>query len=178
MLNVFTGLNGMGKSTFLQAILLLKQTFERRLFLNGLLLEGIMLNGPLLSLGRGKDVLCDYAQDDIISFELIWDDGEKIFIEGRSNAESDFLDCPSTEYTNESLARLNKDTLHYIPSDRITPKATYPASTSSIIDNDSLGQHGEYTAHYIAEHALNMLSIPELKHRKASSHALSMNIDA
>ena len=48
-LNLFTGINGMGKSTLIQALLLLRQTYEKNNCLeNGLLLcfECAVVNNP------------------------------------------------------------------------------------------------------------------------------------
>lgn len=52
-LNLFTGINGMGKSTIIQALLLLRQTYER-------VMPGrennALLNGKYVSLGTLKDI--------------------------------------------------------------------------------------------------------------------------
>lgn len=174
MLNIFTGLNGMGKSTFLQVLLLLVQTWERPQLLG----KGLLLNGPLISLGRGKDVLCDYADNEIITFHLIWDDQAELLLECHADAVSDILTYNSNDEMRQGWNRLGEDSVHYIPSERITPQTVYPASLSSIREYDVLGQHGEYTAHYIAEYALSSLRIPGLKHPQSSSLTLLTNIDA
>lgn len=174
MLNIFTGLNGMGKSTFLQVLLLLVQTWERP----SLFGKGLLLNGPLISLGRGKDVLCDYADNEIITFHLTWDDNTELCLECHADAASDILTYNNDDEIKLGWKRLGEDILHYIPSERISPKTVYPASLSSIKEYDVLGQHGEYTAHYIAEYALNALRITGLKHPQASSLTLLTNIDA
>jgi len=51
-LNVLAGINNMGKSTIVQALLLLRQTFEV-----GNLSSGLHLNGNIISVGIGKDLL-------------------------------------------------------------------------------------------------------------------------
>jgi predicted ATPase len=52
-LTLFAGLNGMGKSSVIQALLLLRQSY-----LDGLLPEtGLELNGSLVQMGAAKDVL-------------------------------------------------------------------------------------------------------------------------
>lgn len=174
MLNVFTGLNGMGKSTFLQTILLLEQTFSSPSLLDNRLL----LNGYIVSLGRGKDVLCDYAADEIITFHLIWDDEVELLLECTVDAASDVLPYKPHDRNQRGLERFGESIVNYIPSDRITPKTVYPASSFAVTQGNFLGLHGEYTAHYIAEHALSSLYISALKHDKAASQALLINIDA
>ena len=50
-LNLFSGVNSMGKSTLIQMFLLLRQSYEQNA-----LEKGIYLNGKYTNLGTGKDV--------------------------------------------------------------------------------------------------------------------------
>ena len=52
-LTLLCGLNGMGKSSVIQALLVLRQSFESADLLDGRL----VLGGELADLGTGKDVL-------------------------------------------------------------------------------------------------------------------------
>ena len=59
-LNVLAGLNGSGKSSLIQSLLLLRQSFKNK---NGKS-EGLVLqDGDLISLGIGKDVFYQYDPD-------------------------------------------------------------------------------------------------------------------
>ncbi|MCK4663968.1 MAG: DUF3696 domain-containing protein [Bacteroidales bacterium] len=73
-LNVLMGLNGMGKSSFIQMLLLLMQSdkLEERV---------IDLNGILVQIGQGRDALYQYAEEDNIEFGLNfgYDTVENIF---------------------------------------------------------------------------------------------------
>ena len=65
-LTLLCGLNGMGKSSVIQALLVLRQSFE-----TGDLLEGrLVLGGALTDLGAGSDVLFEDADEDVIRFVL------------------------------------------------------------------------------------------------------------
>ncbi len=65
-LNLLCGLNGTGKSSVLQALLVLRQSFE-----TGKLLEGeLVLGGERIDLGQGKDVLFEDTEDDVVEFVL------------------------------------------------------------------------------------------------------------
>ena len=64
-LTVLTGINGYGKSSVIQALLLLRQSF-----LKNLLMEGVDLNSPLVNLGNVNDMLSRYGQGSILKFEL------------------------------------------------------------------------------------------------------------
>ena len=60
-LNLFTGVNGMGKSSLIQVLLLLRQTYER----NRLGLDRVMvLNGRYIRLGKIKDISYWYKKDE------------------------------------------------------------------------------------------------------------------
>ncbi|GEN35077.1 AAA family ATPase [Aneurinibacillus danicus] len=62
-LNVLTGINSTGKTTLLQALLLLKQTFEEKH-------PQLMLDGPYVSLGSFKEIVYNYDIDKEITFTL------------------------------------------------------------------------------------------------------------
>ena len=60
------GLNGMGKSSVFQALLVLRQSA-----VSGELDQGhLVLSGELASLGTGQDVLFEGAESDVVAFEL------------------------------------------------------------------------------------------------------------
>ena len=63
----------MGKSTVIQALLVLRQSIE-----SGDLLDGrLVLGGELADLGTGTDVLFEDADSDTVRFEVESDDIEK-----------------------------------------------------------------------------------------------------
>ena len=65
-LNLLCGLNGMGKSSVIQALLVLRQSFR-----GGHLQEGrLVLGGALTDLGAGSDVLFEDADDEVVGFVL------------------------------------------------------------------------------------------------------------
>ena len=60
-LNLLMGLNGMGKSSFIQTLLLLMQSDK----LEDRVLD---LNGLLAQIGQGRDALCHFASRKFTSF--------------------------------------------------------------------------------------------------------------
>lgn len=60
-LNLLMGLNGMGKSSFIQSLLLLRQNKKSGL-------AKFALNGSLTEIGRGRDALYQDANKEIIGF--------------------------------------------------------------------------------------------------------------
>ena len=75
MVNVLTGLNGMGKSTVIQSILLLSQSQK-----NILSDDSLLLKGKYVDLGVGQDILFEKAEEDEIGIDIWVDDNEEKFI--------------------------------------------------------------------------------------------------
>jgi recombinational DNA repair ATPase RecF len=69
-LTLLSGLNGMGKTTVIQSLLLLRQSYEKKTLPD----KGLFLNGDYLTIGGGKDAYCRDGEGDYIRFELEWDD--------------------------------------------------------------------------------------------------------
>src|ERR1039457_4738290 len=65
-LTLLAGRTSSGKSTIIQALLLLRQSFLENLLPN----TGLTLNGKLAQLGTAKDVLFEESDVDEIGFEL------------------------------------------------------------------------------------------------------------
>ena len=83
-LNLLCGLNGMGKSSVIQALLVLRQSSETGELQNGRL----VLGGERVDLGAGSDVLFEDADRDVLGFSLTSNDIENSW-------DQDF-DCPNT----------------------------------------------------------------------------------
>lgn len=173
-LNLFSGLNGMGKSSLIQTLLLLRQSYEK----NTLLTRGLLLKGEYVNLGTGQDILSEHAESNTFKFLLTW---------GKNNPHNFiFTYSPGSDlqpieknYNSldlEGYSLFNKN-FQYLAADRISPKTAYEASDYYIKDLNSIGNHGEYTAHYISEYGLAPLSIQAFKHERASSMNLLDNID-
>ena len=65
-LNLLCGLNGMGKSSVIQALLVLRQSYAA-----GHLQQGrLILGGTLADLGAGSDVLFEDAGEEVLGFGL------------------------------------------------------------------------------------------------------------
>lgn len=176
-LNVFSGLNGMGKSSLIQTLLLLRQSHERDVLWQ----KGLLLNGDYLNLGAGKDVLSFASgETDAISFQLKWQTLEQsTLLAFDYKPYSDLL--PSKQSLNsadfEHLSLFNHQ-FRYLSADRLSPNSHHLLSEFHIRDLNSLGNHGEYTVHFIAENRFSELSITALKHPCAKANTLLENIEA
>jgi predicted ATPase len=176
-LNIFTGLNGMGKSTLIQTLLLLRQSYER----NTLFDKGLLLKGEYATLGTGRDVLAEQSETNNIQFILTWSEQKPLQLCFNYAPQSDLQPIErhvfwEKDYPPEKVSLFNKD-FQYLSADRISPKPSYEASSYSVYDLNSLGNRGEYTAHFIAENGQKSLAIPALRHSEATSSTLLENLD-
>ena len=132
-LTLFCGLNGMGKSTVIQALLVLRQSFKSRDLLDGRL----VLGGELADLGTGKDVLFEDADSEIVGFGIESDEVEKTWeVSFGYSQTTDQLTVKSSD-SNPSFPLVPTDwqqvppfghNLLYISAERIGPQKFYPLS--------------------------------------------------
>lgn len=95
-LNIWVGQNGVGKTSALQSLLLLRQSYQKNR-----LREGLDLNKPLCDIGFAKDALSRFAKEKTISFELDTDAGQQLSWQFQASApESTFL---RTAYAPDSI---------------------------------------------------------------------------
>ena len=149
-LNLLSGINSMGKSTLIQALLLLRQSYEQKV-----LEKGIFLNGKYTSLGVGKDILYTNAKENKISI-AIEDEHRLLSAEYDYNAASDFLKLANmvrNDWVNEM--NLFGSGFHYIAADRLGPQSSYEKSYYEVSENKQIGNHGEYAVHYLQAHDLD-----------------------
>ncbi len=175
-LNLFSGLNGMGKSTLVQSLLLLRQSQER----NVLMTKGLLLNGEYLALGTGKDALSSASENEEIIFTIKWrelDDVAKFVFDYQHDSDLMPLREASIQGSTESISLFNAN-FQYLSAERLGPQSHHQLSDFHIRDLKSIGHHGEYAVHFIAVNGAKELDILELRHEKALSDTLLANIEA
>jgi len=153
-LNLFSGVNSMGKSTLIQVLLLLRQSYEQNA-----LEKGIYLNGKYTNLGIGKDVLYTDAKENKISF-LIEDEFCTLHTEYEYNGAADFLKEANKKDATAfipltDLMNLFGNGFHYVAADRLGPQSSYEKSYYEVWENRQIGNHGEYAVHYLQTHELD-----------------------
>ena len=175
-LNVLAGLNGSGKSSFIQSLLLLRQSFTSITRNRGLILQ----DGELLSLGSGKDVFYQYAgKDENITFEINTK-AEKLTWDFSYSPNSDILPLnkmePDIDLSKFSLFNNN---FQYLNAEHISPQVSYKKSEFHVVKNKDIGTKGEYAAHYLAEYGLfEKVESADLQQLKANSDAFIHQVDA
>jgi predicted ATPase len=171
-LNLLLGLNGMGKSSFIQTLLLLMQSdkLEERL---------IDLNGILAQIGQGRDALYQYAEEEEIVFELTLEDHPKYTWKFTYQKDKEQL-ISENGYTKEQMSffRSNTNPFQFIPANRIGPMEIYEASSVVVSDKKQLGLLGEYAAYYINVFGQEQVVSDKLRHSNATSANLLSQINA
>ena len=156
-LTLLCGVNGAGKSSVIQALLVLRQSYEARRLREGWL----VLDGRLADIGTGKDVLCEDAETDVVEFSLYRGDvGEPCRLAYDYDRTSDRLEMRRSDAAPERFGGFGvpetwRDAppfggnLFYVNAERVGPRKTYSLSETSAHGGD-LGARGEYALNYLS----------------------------
>ena len=150
-LTLLSGLNGSGKSTVLQALGLLRQSFSANFLTDG----SLALNGDLVELGTGRDVLYQQFETPEIALRLgqNLDDGDEEYRWcAEAGSDADVLVCNvSPEPSELQKLGLFVNGFQFLRADRITPAVIFPKSQHAVRQQRFLGARGEFTAHFLLE---------------------------
>jgi len=173
-LNLLTGLNGTGKSTLIQSLLLLRQNFELGLLQR----REISLNGDLVRIGTANDLLYQYydkkevgitINTDLGSALWLWDcDLNKDFIKIK-NKKIDLQIFKSSLFTNN---------FQYLSAERIGPREFHEVATHKVVDRNDIGIKGEFVVDYLVENGAKNIAIPALSHESAEGQTLNEQVSA
>lgn len=145
--NIFTGVNGVGKSTVIQALLLLRQSF--------LLGQGnnkLCLNGIYAEMGISQDVVYDKAQDDCVEINLVMSDGKEYTHSFLYEQDIDYLKAvgkaPVLSLEAQS-GSLYGDNFIYLSAYRIKPQERYGVISEKDLKTRNFGNNGEFALQYL-----------------------------
>ena len=183
-LTLFSGLNSTGKSSVMQSFLLLRQSYQQGL-LPG---KGLALNGDLVNVGTARDALFEGAKEDLIAFDIVWENNSEGIWCFKYNQEVDVLNIRMEQVTSEVYKyNLFGNNFHYLQAERIGPRPFNEMSDYQVRQLGQLGVKGEYAAHFLAINGRKVipnssLSHPEVKlktqREKEQSTAKSMDLIA
>ncbi|MEV5928980.1 AAA family ATPase [Streptomyces sp. GESEQ-13] len=156
---LLTGLNSSGKSSVLQALALLRQSYESGDLDPVSGLSGLLLNDELVQLGTGQDVRHEAYDDDTgphIALALRGD-GAAVQWTAVYEREADHLKLVPAEHGIQSepaalLPSLFGPGFQYLKADRVSPQVSYPRSHHAVTTRGFLGAHGEHTVNYLRTH--------------------------
>ncbi len=143
-LNVLMGLNGMGKSTVIQSLLLLRQSYQE----NGL--SDLKLNGSYVMLGNGNDILSERAEIEEIEF-CVKEDSGHLRVCCDYISDSDLLPNSGLEndFSKDVSSTLSNDQFLYLSAYRIEPRALYHIADEKELQRRDFGNNGELAIHYL-----------------------------
>ncbi|MCM2387911.1 AAA family ATPase [Streptomyces albipurpureus] len=199
-LTLLTGLNSSGKSSVLQALALLRQSYEsgyltvsamlpeaRRAGLRtSVVNQGFLLNGELVGLGTGEDVLHEDFTEDEPRIALAVDEGPYHYgwtadYEPEQNLLPLFdVDLPDTSEGGRErptgpeavTPAFFTGPFQYLHADRISPAEFYPRDHRAAVGRGFLGVRGEHAVNFLRHHREDPVPAGPLRHPKAASDLL------
>ena len=176
-LTLISGLNSTGKSSILQSILLLRQSYQQNLLQN----TGLALNGELANIGTAQDAFFENGKENYIYFEIAWESYKGIwsFRYNPDKKDEDVLNFIS-EPNNSEIYKLNifSQYFHYLQAERIGPRSFNKMSDYQVRRLRQLGTQGEYTAHFLYIYGREPIPIVNLSYPEAKSMDLIDQVEA
>lgn len=179
-LTVLCGVNGMGKSSILQALLLLRQSNEQSLLSEQTDDSRLALNGEYVKLGNGSDVLFREAQEEFVSIGIKASrfDRDFRFQYDKANDILGILDEANQQGNQYAQPNLFSSRFHYLNAERNGPRTTTERSNYWAKEKEQLGIHGEYTSHFLSLFRYSKIPVQQLRHNKAVSTDLKDQVEA
>jgi predicted ATPase len=175
-LTLLSGLNGMGKSTTIQAFLLLRQSHDGYGQITGL-----DLNGELTSLGTARDVRFENAQTDEMGISFVDDQKGILAWQFSIDPATDVLmvqQGPEREWQDLTQFNLFSNNFHYLNAERLGPRNLFGTSDFQVRQLRQLGAQGQYTAHFLSLFGNEDIPVAELQHPRAMSLSLRNQVEA
>lgn len=185
--NLLAGLNGMGKSSVIQSLLVLRQSFLSKAFFE----RRLDLAGELADLGTGQDVLLDGAAEDLIMIGLEWSGSGTThspalfqFAYDRTADRLKFVNQSEHLWIDEASPITNGNyqpfvgDFQYLCAERLGPRKFLPLAESHARRRD-LGSRGEYVLHFLLEYGSELMGKddPRIIH-DAGGQALRQQVEA
>jgi len=175
-LTLLSGLNSTGKSSLLQSLLLLRQSFQQDLLDN----VGLALNGDLVSIGTAKDALCKRAKEDSITFEIVMNNNIKGTWVFNYDSQSDVMQISSLSNADAEIynSSLFTDKFHYLKAERIAPRNYFRMSDFQVKQHQQIGSQGEFTPHFLSINEFTKIPHIQLLHESLQSDNLGNQVEA
>lgn len=163
-LTILTGQNGMGKSSVLQSLLLLRQSYDQHDKI-----RGINLKGSLTDLGSANDVECQSSNDGIFGIKLSLSDGYNLDFKFSYNVEPHDTFLPAidegTKYEGINRCSLFTNNFQYISAFRLGPQRGYERDTDIVQYQRQISKINgqcEYAVHYLSFYGKRVHCLPQL----------------
>jgi predicted ATPase len=188
---LLAGMNGVGKSSVIQSLLLLRQSYK-----SGDLQRGsLQLNGFLVEIGTARDLLFLDASDDEIGICIKFSDNDNdIELNFKINTDTidyylqagdKFLYNPllwhatlfRVEGGSKNFLTGDGHNFQYLCAERSGPRK-FTAMSDSNISEFEVGKHGEYAQHFLSRYGAELRLDPEcFRFIKGSAELLIDQVD-
>lgn len=173
-LTLLTGLNGTGKSTVLQSLLVLRQSYVQ-----GLLQQGkLAINGDLIMLGTGQDAFCEDAEDDELGLRLTWSDGHEAAWSFHYDKTADVLEGRPGRVPSIPERPPFAGEVYYLAAERLGPRVSAEVSEFRVRVLREVGSRGELAAHFLSVHGSTPIGVPALEHPESQGNDLMHQVEA
>jgi predicted ATPase len=161
-LNLLTGINGRGKSSLLQSMLVLTQSARQAVDM-----KNLIINGEILSLGNFDDIKNSETkkEEDIYFRFRLGDFDSEVELEYMENPKEPLMaTMKKSKTTNEAIMKFANiiAKIHFVGADRLGPvKYVEKTNLPKFIH---VGQRGEYTINILAN-SMNLTNVNDLLYR-------------
>jgi predicted ATPase len=149
-ITILSGINGTGKSSVIQSLLLLRQSHV----FGSLQSVGALLNGPLISVGTADDAFYENMEKGgFLEIEIKANQNKPSASWAfRHDAGREMLSLESSNY-DEGIFKesLFDENFHYLQAERIGPRTSFRMSNNDALKYNRIGNSGEFCAHYLAK---------------------------
>ena len=177
-LTILTGQNGMGKSSLLQSLLLLRQSYSQQNNING-----INLKGDLTDLGGAFDVVCQSSKDGIVRIRLSLSGGNDLDFRFSSDTEVHDTFLPTIDDVPQqkdiTQCSLFTNNFQYISAFRLGPQKGYERDTNIVQYQRQISKVNgqcEYAVHFLSHYGKKVHCLPQLLIGDASDDALETQV--
>lgn len=176
-LTVLTGMNGMGKSSVIQALLLLRQSYMMQKKM-----KGLVLNGDLVKIGNYQDALCESGDGEEIIFKLGLQQDIEYVLTFSQNMDKSFL--PLITDFDESLFsdfNLFNNKFQYIAAEHLASQESYTRNTFFVEQLNQISEKNgdaKYAVHFLFYNAEKNIISERLAHPQESRLTLKLQVEA
>ncbi|WP_428629944.1 DUF3696 domain-containing protein [Sphingopyxis sp.] len=166
-LTVLSGINGAGKSSVVQALLILRQVLMKETFIDPI----VSLSGELVDIGRASDILFTDAEEDLIFIEVNLE-SSKLSLAWMVNTETGEASWANFDEVRERFDEFSQDAcglfngasvihtkvggFNYLNAERLGPRKalTLGDNHARLLD---VGKHGEHVFDGLLRHGVTTI---------------------
>lgn len=173
---ILSGRNGMGKSSIIQSLLLLRQSYlTQREF------SGLLLGGDLVNVGNSQDAFCDYSSESTLKFKITSNSQEWILSFERSNDKNYLPTSNQVNGADFKALNLFGFNFQYIAAEHIASKESHSRNTYYVEQLNQISEKlgdARYTVHFLSFNSEKDIPLRALNHPKAKSLKLKDQVNA